>query len=128
MIRFVAVGLAILWSGCTPRYTREEIEDRIQWSNSESRDYRASCLLKQPSGVKREEAELYCACKTFGLSVIFRTPTEAESSQVPNEYERDLFLRTGEVPSEGTRYGRVVNICKKRVRQKYGIPEVSLQE
>ena len=118
----------------TPSYrgqqTENALRERIQWSQSEIRDYNEACRLRQPSGVKPEEAELYCACKTVGLSTNFRSPTSAEASRAPTEYERERYLRTGEIPwdSEAARYGEVVITCRKTVRQKYGIPEVSLEE
>jgi len=128
----LACGLSVALSvaACAgPNDSVAKVEERIRWSKSEMRDYEAGCHAKQPRGVKAEEADYFCKCKTVGLAIIFPTPQAAEAA-LPADAERALYQETGKVPARQgpDEYAQVVDMCKKAMRKKYGVPEVSLEE
>ncbi len=119
-------------AGCSVRQggPADDLNEKIKWSKSEMRNYQAACEAKQPSGVKPEEASLFCQCKTLDLALHFGSPAAADAT-LPTRREAELYQQTGRMPEprEGFFvYAQVNDACKKTVRKKYGVPEVSLDE
>src|SRR4051812_35340498 len=103
MNRVAAIGFLLL--GCQ-RYTSPEqrFVERSQWSRTEMDEYEAVCIRRQPTGVRTEDAELFCTCKTLGLAVRSSSPKAAERSVHPTDEDRAEFRRTGNVPDGYAQY------------------------
>jgi hypothetical protein len=122
-----AIAIVILTMGCY-RYStpQQEFVERSQWSTTEMNEYEAACVHRQPRGVKPEEAQVFCECKTLGLAVHSSSPAAAERAVHPTAEDAAAFRRTGEVPEAYQAYSRVVQLCQAETRKKFGIPEVAL--
>src|SRR5260370_18307357 len=111
---------------CRTYPTQQDYEEQSQWSKSEMSDYRNSCVARQPQGVKPEEAENFCKCKTVGLLMHFTSPSSAERAVHLTDYDVAEFQRTGRVPELFMIYSEGVNLCFKDTLPQYGLPDVAL--
>ncbi len=82
-------------------------------------DYNQRCIVRQPQGVKPEEAGHFCNCKTVGLNLHFSSPSSAERAVHPVDRDRTDV-------QQYLLYLQVVDICVKGTRKIYGRPDVAL--